>query len=73
MILGTCCSVWISGRGKELQEAKARFAVAEGDLVTYINVVKAWEMHKRSRQWSAPAVMICCLCICISRACGAGG
>lgn len=48
-------SVWVSGRGKELQEAKARFAVAEGDLVTYINVVKAWEMHKRNRKWLAAA------------------
>jgi hypothetical protein len=44
-------SVWMSGRGVELQAAKARFAVAEGDLVTYINVVKAWEMHKRNRKW----------------------
>eukprot|EP00873_Tetraselmis_striata_P001670 jgi/Tetstr1/421934/TSEL_012833.t1 len=54
IVIASCLSVksvWISGRGKELQEAKARFAVAEGDLVTYINVVKAWEMHKRSRQW----------------------
>lgn len=28
-----------------------KFAVAEGDLVTYINVVRAWEENRRSPAW----------------------
>jgi len=54
VVVASCLSVksvWESGTGRELEEAKRRFAVAEGDLVTYINVVKAWEMHNRSREW----------------------
>lgn len=29
-----------------------RFAVAEGDLITFLNVWKAWEEAGRSRKWS---------------------
>lgn len=29
-----------------------RFATAEGDLVTYLNVWKAWEDSGRSRKWA---------------------
>lgn len=29
-----------------------RFAVAEGDLVTYLNVWKAWEAAGRSGRWA---------------------
>ena len=37
-------SVWMSSRGqpKKLDEIKHRFAVAEGDAVTYLNVHRAW-------------------------------
>jgi len=56
LVVASCLSVksvWASGRGRrELDEAKAKFAVAEGDPVTYINVVKAWETHHRSPSWS---------------------
>jgi hypothetical protein len=33
--------------------APFRFAVAEGDLLTYLNVWRAWEDSGRSRQWAS--------------------
>jgi ATP-dependent RNA helicase DDX35 len=38
-------SVWQSSRGRQkaLDEARDRFAVAEGDAVTFLNVFNAWE------------------------------
>ncbi|CAJ1961840.1 unnamed protein product [Sphenostylis stenocarpa] len=46
-------SIWISGRGiqKESDEAKLRFAAAEGDLVTFLNVYKGFHQSGKSSQW----------------------
>ncbi|KAL5096802.1 hypothetical protein RYX36_001129 [Vicia faba] len=46
-------SIWISGRGiqKESDEAKLRFAAAEGDHVTFLNVYKGFHLSRRSSQW----------------------
>ncbi|XP_010277715.1 PREDICTED: probable pre-mRNA-splicing factor ATP-dependent RNA helicase DEAH9 isoform X2 [Nelumbo nucifera] len=46
-------SIWVSVRGsqKELDEAKLRFAVAEGDHVTYLNVYKGFLESGKSSQW----------------------
>ncbi|CAK7350467.1 unnamed protein product [Dovyalis caffra] len=46
-------SIWISGRGvqKELDEAKLRFAAAEGDHVTFLNVYKGFLKSGKSSQW----------------------
>ncbi|KAI3928200.1 hypothetical protein MKW98_023801 [Papaver atlanticum] len=46
-------SIWVSVRGsqKELDEAKLRFAAAEGDHVTYLNVYKAYLQSGKSPQW----------------------
>ncbi|XP_058100672.1 probable pre-mRNA-splicing factor ATP-dependent RNA helicase DEAH9 isoform X5 [Magnolia sinica] len=46
-------SIWVSGRGaqKELDEVKLRFAVAEGDHVTYLNVYKGFLHSGKSSQW----------------------
>ncbi len=33
--------------------ALRRFAVGEGDLVTYLNVWKAWQESGRDRRWAA--------------------
>ncbi|XP_043690205.1 probable pre-mRNA-splicing factor ATP-dependent RNA helicase DEAH9 isoform X2 [Telopea speciosissima] len=46
-------SIWVSIRGaqKELDEAKLRFAAAEGDLVTYLNVYKGFLQSGKSSQW----------------------
>ena len=42
--------VWQSSRGRQraLDEARDRFAVAEGDAVTFLNVHRAWERVGRS-------------------------
>ncbi|KAK9846930.1 hypothetical protein WJX84_012141 [Apatococcus fuscideae] len=47
-------SVWASGGGqrKAMEEAQSKFATAEGDLVTYLNVWKAWEDSGRNRKWA---------------------
>lgn len=45
-------SVWAPGGRREVDEAKARFAVAEGDLVTYLNVWRGWEESGRSKKWA---------------------
>lgn len=46
-------SIWVSGRGvqKELDEAKLRFAAAEGDHVTFLNVYKGFLQSGKSSQW----------------------
>lgn len=46
-------SIWVSSRGrqKELDEARDRFAVAEGDHVTFLNVYQAFLNSKMSGQW----------------------
>lgn len=46
-------SVWSSHRGrtKEFDETRARFAVAEGDLVTYLNVYEAFLRAKKPASW----------------------
>ncbi|KAL4435416.1 hypothetical protein ABPG77_006178 [Micractinium sp. CCAP 211/92] len=45
-------SVWAPGGKREVDEAKARFAVAEGDLIAYLNVWRAWEQSGRSKKWA---------------------
>ncbi|KAK4440015.1 putative pre-splicing factor ATP-dependent RNA helicase DEAH9 [Sesamum alatum] len=46
-------SIWFSGRGvqKELDEAKLRFAAAEGDHVTFLNVYKGFIGSGKSSNW----------------------
>ncbi|CAI0469091.1 unnamed protein product [Linum tenue] len=46
-------SIWVSGRGmqKELDEAKLRFAAAEGDHVTFLNVYKGFLQSGKSSDW----------------------
>ncbi|GAV78777.1 Helicase_C domain-containing protein/HA2 domain-containing protein/OB_NTP_bind domain-containing protein [Cephalotus follicularis] len=46
-------SIWASGRGaqKELDEAKLRFAAAEGDHVTFLNVYKGFLQSGKSSKW----------------------
>uniref|UniRef100_A0A2P2M6A5 RNA helicase n=1 Tax=Rhizophora mucronata TaxID=61149 RepID=A0A2P2M6A5_RHIMU len=46
-------SIWVSIRGaqKELDEAKLRFAAAEGDHVTFLNVYKGFLQSGKSSQW----------------------
>ncbi|XVE88150.1 hypothetical protein DITRI_Ditri19aG0045000 [Diplodiscus trichospermus] len=46
-------SIWFSGRGvqKELDEAKLRFAAAEGDHVTFLNIYKGFLQSGKSSKW----------------------
>lgn len=46
-------SIWISARGaqKELDEAKLRFATAEGDHVTFLNIYKGFLESNKSSKW----------------------
>ncbi|XP_027105458.1 probable pre-mRNA-splicing factor ATP-dependent RNA helicase DEAH9 isoform X5 [Coffea arabica] len=46
-------SIWISARGteKELDEVKLRFAAAEGDHVTFLNVYKGFIQSNKSSKW----------------------
>lgn len=46
-------SVWAGAPGerKAQNEAKMRFAVGEGDLITFLNIWKGWEDAGRSRTW----------------------
>ncbi|XP_002522527.2 probable pre-mRNA-splicing factor ATP-dependent RNA helicase DEAH9 [Ricinus communis] len=45
-------SIWISTRAqKELDEAKLRFAAAEGDHVTFLNVYQGFLQSGKSSQW----------------------
>jgi ATP-dependent RNA helicase DDX35 len=39
------------GGTKALEEAKAKFAAAEGDLVAFLNVHRAWLEHGKSHRW----------------------
>ena len=45
-------SVWAHGDHKILDAAKSRFSVAEGDLLTYLNVWQGWEESGRNKKWS---------------------
>ena len=45
-------SVWAGGERRALDEARARFAVAEGDLVAYLNVWRGWEESGCNKKWS---------------------
>ncbi|KAH9309374.1 hypothetical protein KI387_037285, partial [Taxus chinensis] len=46
-------SIWVSSKGiqKALDEAKDRFAAAEGDHVTYLNVYEGFLRSNKSSQW----------------------
>ncbi|EPS65444.1 hypothetical protein M569_09332, partial [Genlisea aurea] len=46
-------SIWFSGKGaqKEMDEAKLRFAAAEGDHVTFLNVYKGFTESGKSSNW----------------------
>ncbi|KAG4178250.1 hypothetical protein ERO13_A10G029900v2 [Gossypium hirsutum] len=46
-------SIWFSARGaqKELDEAKLRFAAAEGDHVTFLNIYKGFLQSGKSSKW----------------------
>ncbi|XP_010686351.2 probable pre-mRNA-splicing factor ATP-dependent RNA helicase DEAH9 isoform X1 [Beta vulgaris subsp. vulgaris] len=46
-------SIWISVKGakKQLDEAKLRFAAAEGDHVTFLNVYKGFLQSGKSSKW----------------------
>lgn len=46
-------AIWISARGaeKELDEVKLRFAAAEGDHVTFLNVYKGFIQSNKSSKW----------------------
>uniref|UniRef100_A0A803QHH0 RNA helicase n=1 Tax=Cannabis sativa TaxID=3483 RepID=A0A803QHH0_CANSA len=46
-------SIWVSSRGaqKEMDEVKLRFATAEGDHVTFLNVYKGFLQSGKSSQW----------------------
>ncbi|PIA30573.1 hypothetical protein AQUCO_05500107v1 [Aquilegia coerulea] len=46
-------SIWVAVRGvqKEMDEAKLRFAAAEGDHVTFLNVYKGFLQSGKSSQW----------------------
>ncbi|EMS60203.1 putative ATP-dependent RNA helicase DHX35 [Triticum urartu] len=46
-------SVWVSMRGvkKEFDEVKLRFAAAEGDHVTFLNIYKGFHQSGKSSQW----------------------
>jgi len=46
-------SIWVAMKGdyKALEEAKLRFAVGEGDLVTYLNVYRAFVENGENPQW----------------------
>ncbi|KAG7669128.1 hypothetical protein Ndes2437B_g05251 [Nannochloris sp. 'desiccata'] len=46
-------SVWAPhGDRKIVDAAKARFAVGQGDLLTYLNVWQGWEESGRNKKWS---------------------
>jgi ATP-dependent RNA helicase DDX35 len=48
-------AVWAApgsvGGRKALDAAKAQFAAAEGDLVTFLNVHRAWLENGKSHRW----------------------
>lgn len=44
--------IWAPGRYKVLNKIKSQFGVKEGDLITYLNVWKAWEENRRSSSWA---------------------
>lgn len=45
-------TIWASGRErKEMDEARAQFGVAEGDMVSYLNVLESYLQAKNRGQW----------------------
>eukprot|EP00250_Pteridium_aquilinum_P006244 c16203_g1_i1 orf=121-2199(+) len=46
-------SIWVPSRGrqKELDEARFRFAAAEGDHITFLNVYEGYLESQKSAQW----------------------
>lgn len=40
-----------AGGKRALEEAKAKFAAAERDLVAFLNVHRAWLEHGKSHRW----------------------
>lgn len=48
-------AVWAApgavGGRKALEDAKAKFAAAEGDLIAFLNVHRAWLEHGKSHRW----------------------
>lgn len=59
------CHVLLCCGCRALDRARAQFAVAEGDLVTLLNVWRAWQESGRSRQWWVPGLsgLACILCV----------
>ncbi|KXZ50497.1 hypothetical protein GPECTOR_16g672 [Gonium pectorale] len=47
-------TVWVAapGSSRALEAAQAKFAAAEGDAVTLLNVHRAWRAHGRSGAWA---------------------
>jgi hypothetical protein len=45
------CATGVVGGKKSLDACKAKFAAAEGDLITYLNVHRAWLEHGKSHRW----------------------
>lgn len=43
--------LWAAAGGRHKLEAQAKFAVAEGDMVTYLNIYKAWVDNDRAAKW----------------------
>lgn len=43
---------WSGGNRKALFACQAKFSVAEGDVITYLNVWRGWEESKRSKKWA---------------------
>lgn len=45
-------SVWVGSRGRrELDEAKAQFAAAQGDFITYLNLYEGFLRSNKSGKW----------------------
>lgn len=68
-------AVWGHAGGGERRArdaAVAKFAVAEGDFVTFLNAHRGWAENGRSHKWWVCACVCCvcvlCLCVCV---CGA--
>eukprot|EP00892_Ulva_mutabilis_P001346 jgi/Ulvmu1/11211/UM072_0048.1 len=45
-------SIWAASKSKAFHAARLKFAVAEGDMITYLNVWRAWTDHGRSGAWA---------------------
>jgi len=45
-------SVWAHGETGAIDEAKGRFAVAEGDVISFLNVWRGWDTSGRKKKWA---------------------